>query len=466
MRVELDAAVRRYEGGRVMVGGSPPTLMRLSATGAATLDALVAGADVDQRDAGPQRRAFVDHLIDAAMMHRVPGRGGPVAPGHSEVSIVVPVHDRPRELDRCLTAIRAHSGSVSAVLVIDDASLDGPAHAEVTRRHGARYLRLETNRGPAGARNRGLAEVTTPLVAFVDSDIEVSAGWLEPLLAVLGPGDAVLVAPRIVAPEHPVKVVARYEASNSPLDMGSRRGRVAPRSRLAYVPAATLVARVDALRVVDGFDASLLVGEDVDMIWRLAAAGQRCRYEPSSTVIHHHRCTVRAMLGRRVLYGTSAALLDRRYRGAVAPVRITPSAATTVAAVVFGRPTAAAATVVVGWARLTRRIAKLRRPGRTAAILVARRQASSWRQLVRALVRPWWPITVVVAVTRPAMRRPLLGGILATVALEYHHHRPRLDPVRWSLLWLADDVAYSLGVWRGCASERRLGPLLPADGRK
>ena len=407
----------------------------------------------------------MQRLIGAGMLHRVPAPEDPAALPPGDVTVVVPVRDRAHDLDRCLGALRAHNGSGLAVVVVDDASLDAASHGEVTRRHGAQYVRLDVNGGPAVARNRGLEEVATRLVAFVDSDIEVSAGWLGPLLAVLGSGDAVLVAPRIVAPDHPTGAVARYEASNSPLDMGARRGLVAARSRLAYLPSAALVARADALRSVDGFDANLVVGEDVDLIWRLTAEGGRCRYEPSSTVIHHHRSTARAMLGRRVLYGTSAALLDRRHPGCVAPVRGVPTDALAVAAVVARRPLAAAGAVFVSWLQLSGRVASLHHPRRTAALLVARRHASSWRQLARALVRPWWPITAVVAVTRPGSRRRLLGGILAVAALEYRRRRPRLDPVRWGLLWLADDAAYGLGVWWGCLRQRRAGPLLPGGGQ-
>ena len=42
-RFELDAAVRRRDGGRLLVGGTPPRLLRLSEAGAAALDAILAG---------------------------------------------------------------------------------------------------------------------------------------------------------------------------------------------------------------------------------------------------------------------------------------------------------------------------------------------------------------------------------------------------------------------------------------
>jgi len=38
---------------------------------------------------------------------------------------------------------------------------------------------------------------------------------------------------------------------------------------------------------------------------------------------------------------------------------------------------------------------------------------------------------------------------------------PPLDPVRYVAVRLCDDVAYSVGVWRGCVRHRTVRPLLP-----
>jgi hypothetical protein len=57
------------------------------------------------------------------------------------------------------------------------------------------------------------------------------------------------------------------------------------------------------------------------------------------------------------------------------------------------------------------------------------------------------------------------GRVLALVAtaplLEWSRRRPRLDPLRWTAAWLADEIAYGAGVWAGCLRERSVAPLLP-----
>ena len=97
--------------------------------------------------------------------------------GDDDVTVVVPVRDRPAQLDRLLGAL-----SGLACIVVDDASADAGATKEIAERHGARFVGLTTNVGPAGARNAGVALAHTTLVAFVDSDCVPADGWLEPLL--------------------------------------------------------------------------------------------------------------------------------------------------------------------------------------------------------------------------------------------------------------------------------------------
>ena len=69
-----------------------------------------------------------------------------------------------------------------------------------------------------------------------------------------------------------------------------------------------------------GFAAGMYVGEDVDFVWRMAAAGWRVRYEPAAVMGHDHRVRFRAWFGRRRDYGTSAAALEQLHPGVVRPL--------------------------------------------------------------------------------------------------------------------------------------------------
>ena len=199
--------------------------------------------------------------------------------------------------------------------------------------------RLAVNVGPGGARNAGLALVHTEFVAFIDTDVDIDETALAPLLAHFDDPRVALVAPRI-RPAQAAGCLAAYERRHSPLDRGVEPGRIAPTTRVSFVPAAVIVCRTAAVRDIGGFDASLRFGEDVDLVWRLVAAGHRCRYEPSVVAGHQVRPTMGSWWRQRVGYGSSAAPLARRHPGALAPFRMSGWSAAGWASVAAGFPVA------------------------------------------------------------------------------------------------------------------------------
>ena len=52
--------------------------------------------------------------------------------------------------------------------------------------------------------------------------------------------------------------------------------------------------------------------------------------------------------------------------------------------------------------------------------------------------------------------------VLVPPTVEWWRRRPGLDPIRWSVASIVDDVAYGAGVWAGCLRARSLAPLIPS----
>jgi mycofactocin glycosyltransferase len=287
------------EAGRVLDGGSPWRMLRLTARGAGLAAALLDGVPVgDVSDGALGRR-----LVDAGLAHPLPPDAAT-----PPMTVVVPARDRAAELDACLSVLAPLS-----VVVVDDASHAGADIAAVTARHGARLVRRTSCGGPAAARNSGLATVDMELVAFVDSDFRADASSLHALAAHLADPLVAAVAPRVrpIGDDDKTRPCRR-----SPLDMGEWPAPVAPGARIAYVPSAALVARREALADVGGFDESLRYGEDVDLCWRLHAGGWSVRYDPR-VVVRHAEPDGWPALARRFRYGTSAGPLARRHPGAL-----------------------------------------------------------------------------------------------------------------------------------------------------
>src|SRR5580700_8537555 len=342
-----DPGARLLAGGTVLVGGSPVRVLRLTPAGARQVAGWWSGTPVPDNT---RARALARRLLDTGVAHPVPdGCGWSI----DDVTVVIPVRDRQAELARCLAGLV----QMPRVIVVDDASGDPAGVARVAAGAGARVLHRAVNGGPAAARNTGLAAADTPLVAFLDSDCVPGPGWLDALLPHFADPAVGAVAPRIVADEPGRTWLARYEGASSTLDMGARPSIVRPGSRVSYVPGAALVVRRAAAGA--GFDEAMRVGEDVDFVWRLAAAGWRVRYEPAATMRHQHRVRLRAWFARRKDYGTSAASLELRHPGTVRPLQVSAWTALAWLAAAAGRPAAGAAVTGAGVALLARRLARV-----------------------------------------------------------------------------------------------------------
>jgi len=215
------------------------------------------------------------------------------------------------------------------------------------------------------------------------------------------------------------------------------------------------------------FDETLRLGEDVDLVWRLAGAGWRVRYEPTSEVAHAHPVTVPEWLTRRAFYGTGAALLAARHGAAVAPLVVSPwSAAAWALAVLGGRAGRWAAVVVLGVA--TARLAgRLRVPGERlpvelAAALVLRGTGWAGRALARSVTRHYWPATVALALVSRRARRLLLAVAAADAVGAWWPHRQRLSLPAFAAARRLEDLGYGAGLWWGALRARNGRALLPA----
>jgi mycofactocin glycosyltransferase len=232
--------------------------------------------------------------------------------------------------------------------------------------------------------------------------------WLDELVAYFDDPSVAAVAPRVRGPQGGG---ARdvFEALASPLDMGGRSGLVRPGSRVAYVPAAALVLRRSSVAVP--FDESLLVGEDVDLAWRLVAAGWTIRYEPRVVVTHAARSSWGAWVSQRFRYGLSAAPLELRHGDAAAPLRADPRVLATLALVVAGRPRVALGVLSWSASSLARQLDGITTRGGSEAAarkIAARGTALAAPGLARSAFRTYGPALLVAAVVVSPLRRPVV----------------------------------------------------------
>ena len=144
------------------------------------------------------------------------------------VTVVVVPRDSFAQTQRCLDRLLACTPAPRRVVVVDGGSPTPIATllANAAVEHDFTLVRSDHLLTPNEARNVGLAEVTTTLVAFVDTDVDADDHWLDALLPHFNDPRVALAAPRVMSTEG-ATLIAEYEAVRSPLDVGSQAGRIA-----------------------------------------------------------------------------------------------------------------------------------------------------------------------------------------------------------------------------------------------
>lgn len=239
------------------------------------------------------------------------------AAGHGPrptVAVVVCTRDRPEQLLDCVRSLMALRSPADEILVVDNNPSDQRTR-DICAELPVRYV-LEPIAGQTRARNRGIVESRSQLIAYTDDDCIVDPGWLDSLAEAFA-DPLTMVATGYIGPyelSHPAQYV--FEAH-----MGFERHpepRVFdPRSTSPLMAAANagaganMVFRREVFGRVGMFAEDLGPGtparssDDKYAFYRVLAEGFRIRYDPQRIVWHRHRGDTAAL--RRIMedYGVA-----------------------------------------------------------------------------------------------------------------------------------------------------------------
>ncbi len=246
-----------------------------------------------------------------------------------KLSAIVPTHNRPAVLRRCLQTLQDQDVDASRfeVIVVDDGSpVDIAGVVAAVGEPGPFTMRCERLEltGLNGARNRGAALAEGDVLAFLDDDTLVSPVWATALLrsfeqhpcaAVGGKVELALEGPEPDWLPRRRYYLAEYDLGSQPfwLDDELVDGRDS-----SPVGANCAVRRSDFERLqgfrggLDRIGDSLVSNGDTEFFRRLRSAGGRMRYEPDAAVRHcvpADRLTVAYFVKRHYAQGISDELL-------------------------------------------------------------------------------------------------------------------------------------------------------------
>ena len=205
-----------------------------------------------------------------------------------------------KHLERFLPILVENTPEVG-IVIADNGSTDDSLIFIKDRFPQIEIITMERNFGFAEGYNRALKQVEADYFLLLNSDVEVPAGWIVPLIETLDTHPEVAaVSPKIRSFAEP----ERFEYAGAAggfidcLGYPFCRGRILDSietdegqhddaREVFWASGACMLVRSEVFRLLDGFDADFFAHmEEIDFCWRAQLAGYKIRVEPRSMVFH------------------------------------------------------------------------------------------------------------------------------------------------------------------------------------
>lgn len=216
------------------------------------------------------------------------------------ISVVILNYNGAEMLRRFLPSVIEHSPEAE-VIVADNASTDNSIEVMRNTFPSVRLIELDKNYGFADGYNKALREITNQYYLLLNSDVEVTAGWLAPLLTFMDSNkDVAACQPKLL--NYKEKHLFEYAGGAGgfidrygyPFCRGrifdtieQDNGQYDSMCDLFWATGASLMIRSDDYWSAGGLDGTFFAHmEEIDLCWRLRSRGRRIVCLPQSTVYH------------------------------------------------------------------------------------------------------------------------------------------------------------------------------------
>lgn len=218
----------------------------------------------------------------------------------SSTAVVILAFNNEQFLKKFLPTLIQYTAPEVSIWIVDNASSDNTEQLIRTDFSQVLYLKFSENFGFAAGYNKAIASIEADNLVLLNSDVQVSAGWLSPLLDKLSKPNVGAVQPKIKS-FHQKTHFEYAGASGGYLDaLGYPycRGRIfdtleedlsqyETEEEIFWATGACLAVKRENFLKVGGFDADFFAHmEEIDICWRLKMAGFSNYCLPSAVVYH------------------------------------------------------------------------------------------------------------------------------------------------------------------------------------
>ena len=240
-------------------------------------------------------------------------------------SIIIPVYNRPDEVDELLESLSHQSLTDFEVIVVEDGSTV-PCD-DVCRRHSGKLpvtYYAKPNSGPGQSRNYGAERAAGEYLIVLDSDVVLPEGYLQAVDDELSanPCEAFGGPDRSHDSFTTTQKAISYSMTSFFTTGGIRGGK--KKLDKFYPRSFNMGIRRDVYSQLGGFS-KMRFGEDIDFSIRIFESGARCRLFPGAWVWHKRRTDLRKFWRQVYNSGIARINLHKRHPGSLKAVHLLPA---------------------------------------------------------------------------------------------------------------------------------------------
>ena len=240
-------------------------------------------------------------------------------------SIIVPVYNRPDEVDELLQSLCEQTVKDFEVIIVEDGSIK-PCKDVCNKYAGILSLHYyaKENSGPGQSRNYGAERANGKYVIILDSDVVLPSGYLQAIEEELAqqPCEA-FGGPDAAHPDFtPVQKAISYSMTSF-FTTGGIRGGKAKLDKF-YPRSFNMGIRRDVYQQLGGFT-KMRFGEDIDFSYRIVEAGYQPRLFPEAWVWHKRRTDFKKFFRQVYNSGIARINLEKRHPGTMKLVHLLPT---------------------------------------------------------------------------------------------------------------------------------------------
>ena len=240
-------------------------------------------------------------------------------------SIIVPVYNRPDEVDELLGSLADQTEKDFEVIIVEDGS--SVICEKVCNGYKATldiHYFMKENSGPGQSRNYGVARAKGEYVIILDSDVVLPPGYIESVSDELekAPADAFGGPDKAHSSFTDIQKAISYSMTSF-FTTGGIRGSKKKKLDKFYPRSFNMGVRRDVYNKLGGFS-KMRFGEDIDFSIRIFKAGCKCRLFPESWVWHKRRTDFRKFFRQVYNSGIARINLYKKYPESLKLVHLLP----------------------------------------------------------------------------------------------------------------------------------------------